>query len=160
MKLSDFDKIEKLVSQRTKLIEAMEQCSEFEEYDKNDWGNISVHKDGSGASVNLIGCGVLYNVVKATKVELGKKKEEVESTLYNLGVEVWPILLFRQGAVYLNKLKDGIDELSSMTQVDGEKDYQKEEMKETIEALAENFNKYHRIITVEAYKSKSNNQLY
>lgn len=90
MNLKDFDKVESLVNQRDHILRSIKNCELFlnGNNNKNWWGHLSVHRDGSGEIVDLCYCEVLDDVVDATNAVLKVKLDVVNSELLNLGVKV------------------------------------------------------------------------
>jgi len=91
MKLIDFEKVQKLIKQRNNCLKALDQCANFIadiEIEGSEYlGKVNKYSDGSGASIDLDGCHVIMDVVKATREILVKKVDEVDSQLKELGVE-------------------------------------------------------------------------
>lgn len=89
MKIEDFEKVNKLISQIEKIKESYLQALRVLKFEVgvDDWtGCVSSFSDGSGWKVNLSGCGVGYEILHATLTVLESKHEITLFRLKDLGV--------------------------------------------------------------------------
>lgn len=89
MKLTDFKEVEKLYSQLKKINDALTRVQSWDSVSGDEyWCYLNKHRDGSGFSVDMTGCDVMSEMVKATNTVLSKKRMEVEALLTDLGVTI------------------------------------------------------------------------
>lgn len=91
MNITDFNKVQDLVTKLKKneeqQLKTQKLLSQYlEGGDDGYWGCFSEHKDGSGASINLTGCGVGVEVVEAILKVLTSNIETIQNELkaYNV----------------------------------------------------------------------------
>ena len=89
MKLSDYDEVTELVKTLNRINSAIKELERNRKRGDNSdyWGNLSLLLSESGEIVDLRGCYVLCEVMKATENILYRKRLEILSSLEGYGVD-------------------------------------------------------------------------
>lgn len=102
MDINNLDKVNFLVSVKTKCVAAVEGLNKYVErvesdgpdaggyegYDLGFWSSFSMHRDGSGASADMVGCYVGLEAAHALMEVLARQISRINDDLRELGVEL------------------------------------------------------------------------
>lgn len=101
MRIADFEKVQKLIKVRSRIHEAMDQIPKFRDgQDRVDVGGVegfaetgfqchlTSQRDGSGKSVNMVGCYVGNEMADAALAVLANKLAIINNALESYGVDM------------------------------------------------------------------------